>query len=171
MTAHVIDPTRARNGSVRRGLYFCFLKTITAAATFRKPLLSSAGRRRPLTPPSSSHGIPCSLACACVRATNVTGTCACARVNAASGLSVLRARALTPGSTNSVHRSNGHPRTRGPPLPHRLYIIIQHNISRRRHSSTSQNAMCSPRPLPLRIKKCFSYYYCDLIYLCIQLHP
>lgn len=147
LTTHVIDQTRAHNGPVRRGLYFCFLKMITAAATFWKPPSSSAGRRRPLTPPSHSHGIPSTLACACVRAIKNTGTCVCVRVNAASGLSVLRARALTPGSTNSVHRSNGHPRTRGPPLPHRLYIILQHNISHhRRHSSTSQNAMwCTPR--------------------------
>lgn len=108
--------------------------------------------------------------CAWVRAIKATGTCACARVNAAGGSSVLRARALTPGSTNSLHRSNGHPRTRGPPLPHRLYIIHQHNISRRRHSSTSQNAKWYPREKTLCIFFFRSYCYCcNLSYLCVYL--
>jgi len=101
--------------------------------------------------------------CAWVRAIKATGTCACARVNAAGGSSVLRARALTPGSTNSLHRSNGHPRTRGPPLPHRLYIIHQHNISRhrrRRHSSTSQNAKWYPREKTMCIFFIRRYCYC-----------
>lgn len=101
---------------------------------------------------------------ACVRArvAIVCGAGACAREFVAAWI-VLRARARspaaaaaavalglqaratrTPSSTNSVHRSNGHPRTRGPPLPHRLYVLFTDTTPRAR-SSTSQKRR---RPKP-----------------------